>query len=379
MAVRPRTAKPFQSGGDRERRVPAPTFAAERAVEECALVRETLEFRIPERYAARFLDDDQGRSLGSVRAVVVEAGSPLYERIGQLYRELRRKDQYFYHGWEIRRRYSAPELEAAEIFSLEITAVFEPSGEECGTEYDETSACPVCGAGRIQRSNLILDLRRTPRRKDIARTIADEWIISQRLAQLLVDARMTGFELRPVRHKARYQDDPVDPQNYQSGRELLQLAEASGAPYPTWEFWVWLNRPEQSELVNRLDQEHIHLQRRHEQRHLRSRPIWHQLVVTSPNVPTVQPTRFGVEPFDLDEKQEFRCPFGHVLGLAVLSEVFIRRDAWDGSDIVATKELVGYRRGVLVPRPTLLMSPRFRKLLESEKVRGCRFEIAHLV
>ena len=38
---------------------------------------------------------------------------------------------------------------------------------------------------------------------------ADEWIVSQRLAELLVETNMAGFELRPVRHKARYQEDAM--------------------------------------------------------------------------------------------------------------------------------------------------------------------------
>src|SRR5207249_238342 len=111
----------------------------------------------------------------------------------------------------------------------------------------------VCGAARIQRSNLVLDLRKVPRGRDIARTIADEWVISQRLAQILVEAQITGLELRPVVHKARYQYDPVNPELYESGRELLRKAEAAGAPYPSWEFWVWMNRLDQAELVSRLD------------------------------------------------------------------------------------------------------------------------------
>jgi hypothetical protein len=49
---------------------------------------------------------------------------------------------------------------------------------------------------RVQVGPLRLDLRRAPKSKDIAQTIADdEWIVNQRLAELLIDARMTGFTL----------------------------------------------------------------------------------------------------------------------------------------------------------------------------------------
>jgi hypothetical protein len=110
----------------------------------------------------------------------------------------------------IRRRYSRNDLAAADAFSLAILGGFEPPGELCGTVYDEASACPRCGAGVIQVSGLRLDLRKAPRNKDIARTIADEWIVSQRLAKLMTHAGLSEFALYPVQHVARYEDDPID-------------------------------------------------------------------------------------------------------------------------------------------------------------------------
>src|SRR5262249_22702448 len=152
------------------------------------------------------------------------------------------------HAW-YERSYTRAELARARLFQLRINAVFEPAGEQCGTAYDDSTACQHCGAGRRQVSDLILDLRKVPTTKDIARTIADEWIVSQRFAQLLLDAEISGFELRPVRHKAHYEDDPISLKNYRSGRQLLAKAEAEGSPHPTWAFWVWLNRPEQRDLL----------------------------------------------------------------------------------------------------------------------------------
>ncbi len=70
---------------------------------------------------------------------------------------------------------------------------------------------------------------------------------------------------------------------------------------------------------------------------------------------------------------------GHVSGLNLLSEVWVPRAAWDGSDIVCTKDLVGVRRGVPVPAPLLLISPRLWRLLEVEQIKGYEVEVAHLV
>jgi len=345
-------------------------------------MKEYVEFRIPEKHASRFLASHEGKRLSdTVRALEVAVDDPRYEWIGNLQHRLRREGEFFFLGWEIKRRYLRKEVESAELFHLYITATFEPAGEQCGTVYDDSMACPFCGAGRKQVSDLVLDLRKVPKSKDIARTIADEWIVSQRLAEILVGAKMTGFELRPVQHKARYEDDPVDFSKVPSGRELLQRAKEAGLnPVTTnWEFIIWLNRPEQDELAERARKEHSELLGRLARRRPKPTPMWYQLVVTSKPVPVVPPTRFGIAPFDEDPEGLYRCPCGHVSGLNLLSELWVPRAAWDGSDIARTENMVGIRRGLLMPTPLLLISPRFWRLLRAEKVKGYKVEVAHLV
>lgn len=346
------------------------------------MMKETVEFRIPEEHASRFLEPHVGKRLGgSVRVLELATDDPRYERVGELDRQLRKEGRCFFLGWYINRRYSRKELESAELFNFYITTVFEPAGEQCETVYDYSTACPLCGAGRTQVSDLILDLRKVPKNKDLACTIADEWIVSQRLAEILLDAGMTGFELRPVRHKARYEDEPVDFTKVPSGRELLRRAEEAGlTPVTTnWEFIVWLNRPEQDELAEQAREEHAELLERRAHRRPKPMPVWYQLVVTSTPVPTVPPTCFGVHPFDEDPAGLYRCPFGHVSGLNLLSEVWVPREAWDGSDFVQTENMVGTRGGVLVPMSLLLISPRLWRLLRAEQVKGYKVEVAHLV
>jgi hypothetical protein len=341
-------------------------------------MRETVEFRIPEKHAQRYLKPDQGEHLSSAtRALTVEVSDPLYQEIGRVYARLREQDEYFYHGWIIRRSYSAQEVATAELFHLTISSVFEPPGEECGTVYEESTACVLCGAGRRQVSDLVLDLRKAPKSRDIARTIADEWIVSQRLAELLIDWRVTGFALHPVRHKARYQDDPIELETLPAGREILQRAHMVGVAHPTGEFWVWYNRPEQLELREQLEVEHVQRWRGKDKRMYRPVPVWYQLTVTSQQVEVIQPTRFGVKPHD--ESADFRCPLGHVSGLNLLSEVWVKRESWDGSDVSRTAQMVGHREGVLTPAPLLLISPRLQRLFKQEMIKGYNAEVAHLV
>ncbi len=343
-------------------------------------MKEYVEFRIPEKYAAQYLSPEQGQRLSdSVRKLTIATEDPLYWRVRTIETQFEKRREFFFLGWHIKRRYSADELAKAQLFSLNITVVFEPAGEECGTIYDESTACKICGAGRKQVSSLTLDLRKAPKKKDIARTIADEWIISQHLAEILVGAKITGFELHPVQHKARYQDDPYDLKAVPTGRRILSLAEEAGLSQSSWEFCVWLNRPELDEMIQHAQDEYAFMSERQDVKKRPSLPIWYQLVVTSQPLSTVPPTRFGIHPFDEDAEGRYRCPLGHVSGQNILSEASVSSMNWDGSDITITENLVGIRRGVLTPRPLLLISPRLWRLLAENDVNGYYIEVAHLI
>ncbi|HEX8702459.1 MAG TPA: hypothetical protein VF815_26735 [Myxococcaceae bacterium] len=165
-------------------------------------MRETIEFRVPEDRAAEFLEPGLGTSLGgTVRKVVLPMDDPRVKRIGDLEREFHKREQSFFYGWHISRRYTQKELEAAELLQLLVRPTFEPPGELCGTEYNESAACPHCGAGASIRGDLHLDLQRIPKKKDLALTIAGEAVISDKLVKALRKHGITGAEYRPVRHK----------------------------------------------------------------------------------------------------------------------------------------------------------------------------------
>jgi hypothetical protein len=118
-----------------------------------------------------------------------------------------------------------------------------------------------------------------------------------------------------------------------------------------------------------------------EEKHSKRRiqlPQWYQLVITSRPIPTIPPTKFGIKPFNEDPEGQYHCPLGHTSGLNLLSELWLSKDAWDGSDICMTKDMVGTRRGVLVPTPMILISPKLWHLLVNENIKGYKIEIAHL-
>lgn len=350
-------------------------------------MREMCELRVNEEVADLLFDPREGKRLNGVRLIMLDTSDPRFPEVGRLRVSLSAQGKgMFFSGWDITRHYSKTELAAAALFHVLITAVFEPSGEDCGTVFDYGQTCPICSAGRRQVTDLWLDLRRVPKNKDIARTItAGEWIVSERLARLFVDASLTGFELGPVRHKARYEDDPLDLSQSKSGRELLRRAADVGCPHPTPAFWTWLNRREQRELSDRATAEYVEMRRARSRAGGQLPPRWYQLCVTSPRVPTVPPTRFGINPFDEDREGRYRCSIsnlcdedGHVSGLNVLSEVFISRERYGGDDFVCTRDYVGGFKDWYIPGQLLLVTPRVRNLLVEHKIRGWRGEIAYL-
>jgi hypothetical protein len=99
--------------------------------------------------------------------------------------------------WEIHRKYTQRELKEAKLLWLKVRPWFEPTGEDCGTVYDETKACPKCTFGARQVGPLHLDLECIPKR-DIARTLGGELLVSARLAEQMKASGIRGYELGAV-------------------------------------------------------------------------------------------------------------------------------------------------------------------------------------
>lgn len=280
-------------------------------------MREIAEFRVDERFASMLFSDSEGRRLGdSVRKVEIATNDPRFKRIGELQAELlQSKGKPFFYGWKLTRKHTAQEFESAQLLHVKIASVFEPAGETCGTKYDESQACRRCGAGAKQIGPLFLDVARIPKGRDFAKTIAGEIVVSRRASDLFARHGITGAAFHPVRTK---------------GAKSLQLSK------------------------------------------------WSQLIVRSAVAEIVAPTRIGNDPFDDDPKDEYRCPEGHLIGLNLLSDVSIRSASRGEADVVASRQFVGVRRGALRPERLILASPKVWRLIDSEKLKGCDVEVAHL-
>jgi hypothetical protein len=278
-------------------------------------MKEFLELRVREDRASLLFDESEGKKLGGVRRVVLPKTDPRITRIGDLQRELKAKDgRPFFFGWQLRHKYSRAEIERAEVLYLRIPSVFEPSGEECGTQYDDTCACPVCGSGAVQLTPLRLDTRRIPKSKDISETIGGEIVVSEQFYELSRMYKLSGLHFREV--------------------------ESGHGRKPPKNKWFQLNAVGV--------QAHIHRR-----------------------------TSVGINPFNLDASGEFRCSKGDLLGLNLLSEVFLTREPTPSEDVFCTAEFIGVRRGLLRPQRLLLVTPRAMRIMLDAGVKGCAFDVAH--
>lgn len=279
-------------------------------------MRETVEFRVVERFAPLLFSEKEGKRLGdSIRQVEMSTDDPRIRSVAELQHELSAKyNTPFFFGWKIRREYTAAELAAADVLQLRPTTYFEPAGEECGTQYDELSACTQCGSGATQLTPLVLDVKRIPKGRDFAETIGREVVVSRRACVLFRNASITGAALVPVRTRRGDISDE-----------------------------------------------------------------WYQLMPRDASAIIVPPTVVGIDPVDADHAGRERCPNGDLLGLNLLSEVSIRADSRGMSDVVASRQFIGVRRGLLRPERVIMVSPKVWRLAVDNRLKGCEFEVVHLV
>jgi hypothetical protein len=151
--------------------------------------------------------DEAGKKLlrPMTRKIVIRIDAPFFPELGRriLSDENGAADGDVASAVLIHRRYTTSELRNSELVQIKVHLGFKYSGEVTGTLYDDRETCPICGNGRVQVSPLRLDLSRGPTNADIARTLANEIVVSERLAQAIRDESISGVELAPVEHSGR--------------------------------------------------------------------------------------------------------------------------------------------------------------------------------
>lgn len=276
---------------------------------------ETVEVRINYDYASLLFKADEGKNLGtSVKVIELSKEDPRYDQIPIIEKLVQKKyNTSFFFGWEIKRKYGKKELDAALLLHVKIKTTFEPTSEECGTVYNETIACDICGANRKQVGALRLKKGSIPK-KDIARTIAGEIVVSEKFIEAFKKRELKGVILGPVffeKESSKYcqlvSATEVD---------LSQNTVAGINPFD-------LSTSNDGEIYKC--------------------PKGHTIGLNLLSEP-------------------------HVLNSSLIKEC----------DFFRSKQMVGVKRGLIRPEPLNLCSQEFRKMVLEEKLKGFDFEIAHI-
>ncbi|WP_047418273.1 hypothetical protein [Cellulophaga sp. Hel_I_12] len=278
-------------------------------------MKETLELRINYDFANLLFKDKEGKNLGtSVKIIDLSKDDPRYIQIPIIESHVKKKyDRSFFFGWEVKRKYSKKELNSAELFHIKIKTTFEPTGEECGTIFDETSVCEICGANRKQVGPLTL-MRGTIPKKDIARTIAGEIVVSDKFVTAYKKRGLNGIKFEAVIFTKGNSD------YYQLiAEKKLELSQNTIVGINPFDF----STSNAGELYNC--------------------PKGHTIGLNLISEP-------------------------HVLRLSEINK----------TDFYASRQMIGVNRGLLKPESIYFCSQDFKKMVDEEKLKGFEFELTHI-
>jgi len=248
--------------------------------------------------------------------VRVPSNSPEFEEIRRFIDARRKQGQRGFSDFTI--GWCLRKYTKAELQNAEVLRLTIASHFEPSGEECGTiyeTLCNHCNWGR-QVSDLILDLRPVPQHKDISETIAwVEWVVSSNFVRTFTENTLTGAEFRPI-----------------------------------FEF-------------------------KNPTKHSKD---WYQLWVTGKAGGLAENTRLGRDPFS-PSQISWRCPLGHSMVTEFLSEIYLQRSSWDGSDVAVTEALFGQGRNLLRPTPLIIISQRMYRTLQEAGLKGFSVEVAHLV
>ena len=302
-------------------------------------MKEIVEFRIIMRYAHLLFRDDEGTNLGdSVKVVRIDKNDPRFNAIGELQKKARENNALFFTCFDYKRSYTETEINNAEWFLMFRTRHFEPTGEECGTIYDESSACPICGSGAKQLSPLKLKRSSIPK-ADMAESIAwgDETIVSERFVNMVKDNNLKGMDFEPVISSA----NRGQKLNYYQVRPQCYLDFSKKTVFGQTPFNLSGEFP-------------------------------------GCTLEGVQPDGTLVK--KVIPPEIYKCPNGDNMGLRILSEVYIKTSPiLDDLDFFASKQTVGGRGGVIRQHHLFFCSNRMMRLIKENNLKGFKFEVAHIV
>ncbi len=295
-------------------------------------MKELLELRVNYKYAHLLFKEDEGVNLGNpvrgytIKVVKIDTSSSLFAEVEKVSKSVYEKyGECFFYGWEYQRKYSSKELHDAPLFKMTVRKYFEPSGEECGTEYDNNCACKLCGSGRKQISPLRIHKGRFLNKRDVATTLADEIVVSKRFVEVIRENDIKGISFSPVFFGKQESEDCFQLMVEGNRLKVDERTKFGGEPF--------------------------------------------EVVKDEENTQYISP-----------------CPNGDHLGLNLLSEVYVKYspiinqyDFFISQQTFGVKNDGGPNRPLLRPHHILFCSPKLYRTIQENHLRGFNFEVAHIV
>lgn len=168
-------------------------------------MKEITELRINNKFINLLPTNINGKDLGPVTIIKIEKDSSEYQSISEINKKVKdNASESFFYGWGIKRYYSKEELANATLLHIFFDIIFEPTGEQCGTFYDETTECEICGSHRKQIGKLKLKKGKIPK-KDIAQTIGGEVVVSEKFVNCISQRNLQGFQFNLTNIEKYYQ------------------------------------------------------------------------------------------------------------------------------------------------------------------------------
>ena len=113
-------------------------------------MKEIFEFRIYEKYYDLLSKPNNALFNGAVYIVKASRGDSVFEELRKINEHVRSNlSSSMFSYTAVKRTYLDKELKGAKLFHFWPIRQVAPTGEECGTLYDDSVACDICGETNI--------------------------------------------------------------------------------------------------------------------------------------------------------------------------------------------------------------------------------------
>lgn len=250
-------------------------------------------------------------------------------QIQLIYKLNKQLDDNLYYDWDLFYEYTDEELTNADLFRVKYPITIDSCGEEGGTRYDYSTACPICGAGRQQMGDLHLSSKLSLKKNTIYKTIGGEIIVPYTFCNMAKEQNLHGMDFLPV-----WMGDC-------KSTDFFQLT-----------------------TTYRLE--------------VSSKTRFGIDFFDTDNISSMSGKTFNIGgQIIYFPKEIYVCPNRDLVGLRLLSELFVIPNKTSSTqvDYMKTAQYIGVKRGFLNPEPLYICSKKAYNALKKMNLKGIVFEI----